>query len=346
MLRNLIHAALCAAALLLSSPPCGAAGVAGITELRIPAGVFADGLAVSADDAVYVSGVAGETGVYRALPGEAALTRYIAPPEGNEVSYNGLVLDAAQRHLYVCANRNDFLPGGSPDRIPQVRVYDRDSGALVRVYPFPDLGACDDLRFDAAGNLYITDSRGKDGAGRPLGVARILVLRAGAAAITEWVRSSALYGSIAAGFGNIQANGIEVIGDQLIVNSTGTFKTYRIRILRDGSPGPVSEIQTTRPLDTPDGMCLAGGRLLVAEVGIAYSGKGLRGKLVEATLAGPAGYPSTARIRILHTGDSISSCAASPRYYYFLESQFGKVYFPDRLAEGLTPSVIHRRPLD
>lgn len=333
------------AALILLPTTASAAGVADVPRLTLPVGVFADGLAVAADDTVYTSGVFGGAGVYRALPGETEMMRFIVPPEGEQVQYNGIALDSSQALLHVCVNRNVFT--SAPHRIPEVRVYERQTGVLVRSYPFPDSGTCDDIGFDRNGNLYITDSMGTNPAGVRLGTARILILRAGASSIQEWVKSPELYGEIALAFDNIQVNGIAIMGDQVFVNSTGTFRTHRIPIKPDGSAGPLSLVQVTRPLDTPDGMCVADGKLLITEVGIIFSDRGRKGKIVEAALSGPPGAISTARIKKpLATGDSISTCTASSKYFYFLESQFGKAYFPDRMAEGLKPSTIHRRSIE
>ena len=346
MFKTLILRSLVASAALILTPATGsAAGVADVPKLTLPAGVFADGLAVAADDTVYISGVFGGVGVYRALPGETEMRRFISPPEGEQVQYNGIALDSSQTLLHVCVNRNVFTT--APHRISEVRVYERQTGALVKSYPFPDFGTCDDISFDRNGNLYITDSMGTNPAGVRLGTARVLVLRAGASSIQEWVRSPELYGEIALAFDNVQVNGIAIMDDQVFVNSTGTFKTHRIPIKADGSAGPLSLVQVTRPLDTPDGMCVAAGKLLITEVGIIFSARGRNGKIVEAALSGPPGFASNAWIKKpLAIGDSISTCTASSKYFYFLESQFGKAYFPDRMAEGLKPSVIHRRSLE
>lgn len=341
ILRSLVASA----ALILMPTTASAAGAADVPRLTLPVGVFADGLAVAVDDTLYVSGVFGGVGVYRALPGESEMQRFITPAEGEQVQYNGIAFNKSQTLLHVCVNRNFFT--SAPHRLPEVRVYERKTGVLVKSYPFPDSGTCDDISFDQNGNLYITDSMGSTPDGVRLGTARVLVLRAGASSIQEWVKSPELYGEIALAFDNVQVNGIAVMDDQVYVNSTGTFKTYRIPIKADGSPGPISLVQVTRPLDTPDGMCVAAGKLLITEVGIIFSARGRDGKIVEAVLSGLPGSVSTARIKKpLAIGDSISTCTASSKYFYFLESQFGKAYFPDRMAEGLKPSIIHRRPLD
>ncbi|MDQ3341357.1 MAG: hypothetical protein M4D80_39890 [Myxococcota bacterium] len=112
---------------------------------------------------------------------------------------------------------------------------------------------CNDLAFDAAGALYVTDSFS----------GTVLRLAPGGAALEPWVENPALAPAMQGGFG---LDGLAVVGGAVFVNKFDTGGLFRIAIGAGGAAGPVQPITVTPALTAPDGMRALDDRtLLVAE---------------------------------------------------------------------------------
>ena len=80
------------------------------------------------------------------------------------------------------------------------------------------------------GTVYVTDTTG----------ARVLRLRKGAAALDVWRRDPMLLAT---------ADGVALLADgNVYVNSVGQGTLLRIAVKPDGSAGPITKLETSRPL--------------------------------------------------------------------------------------------------
>lgn len=148
--------------------------------------------------------------------------------------------------LWLCSIDTTF------QRPTEIRSFTLDGVALTT----HAIGAnrfCNDLAFDAAGMLYITDSFN----------GTVLRLAPGAAAPEPWLEDAALAPAMQGGFG---LDGIAVVSGAVFVNKFDTGGLYRIAIGAGGVAGPAQPIAVTPALTAPDGMrALDADTLLVAE---------------------------------------------------------------------------------
>ncbi len=249
----------CAVALLSMS----AASMAQNVEIRGPV-VIPENLTSSADGTLYIASY-GRGGIYRAAPGEATASLWIAP--GTAINRTmGLWADDARNRLWVCDSA--AKPGAADAaNAGAVKSLELSSGRLVASYGMAGGGACNDLTLAADGTLYITDMAG-----------RILRIGAGDDRMTSWKEDPLLEG----------ADGLALLADgRLYVNSFRSGKLLAIAINADGSAGAITEIATDRPLAQPDGMRQVGPqRMLTVEAG---------GNLTEITVSGDSAAIRTVR---------------------------------------------------
>jgi hypothetical protein len=164
----------------------------------------------------------------------------------------------------------------SPDEpVAEVVGFDLETGDEIARHPFPSeddeltrgSGFCNDLTFDADGNLYATDSFG-DSATNPTTAraSRILRVRAGELASDGpaeiWLEDAAFVVAADA-FG---LNGIDADGDDriFVVRSAGGV-IYEIPIESDGGPGTPVPLTTSAALDAGDGLKFQGDSILLVQ---------------------------------------------------------------------------------
>jgi hypothetical protein len=127
------------------------------------------------------------------------------------------------------------------------------AGVALKTYSIGPNRFCNDLAFDAAGALYITDSFS----------GTVLRLAPGGAAAEPWVEDAALAPAAQGGFG---LDGLAVVAGAVFVNKFDTGGLFRIAIGAGAAAGPVQPITVTPALTAPDGMRALDDRtLLVAE---------------------------------------------------------------------------------
>jgi hypothetical protein len=244
---------------LAASPAAAASGSIAIDDKD----VFPESLtATSAGDLIIGSSAKG--GIYRARAGEAVAKLWIDPKVSGMAAVLGVFADEKSHTLYACSVAFG-APPDKADALSALRTFDLATGAAKGAYPMPG-GAkslCNDIAVAKDGTAYISETLG----------GRVLALKKGASALTEWVKDPRLAG----------VDGIAVGGDgALYVNAVTTGRMFRIAIAADGSAGAVGELQPSMTLDGPDGLRAIGGmRFLQAENGKA-------GRIALVTVSGDA----------------------------------------------------------
>ncbi|HEY8944024.1 MAG TPA: SMP-30/gluconolactonase/LRE family protein [Polyangiaceae bacterium] len=204
--------------------------------------------------------------IYRATANDAQAVPFITADDENQlISVIGLYADDATDTLWVCSS--DAGNGArAGEGVAAIKAFSLPSGEFVASYDWPAFsgatlpetatnginGFCNDLTMDAAGNLYATDSW----------YPRILRLPAGGDALEEWLVSDAFPQD------QWHLNGIDIdqTSDTLYVVENHPGALFSVVIQPDGSAGTVTEIETSRPLLSPDGLkVLSPGLLVTAE---------------------------------------------------------------------------------
>ena len=275
-----------------SSGVTGETGPADIDELDLPGATFyPESLGAAKDGTIFVGSLGGE-GVVRFAPGSDSAKTFVAA--GSVKSIAGVLADDTNGLLYACDNDLGVTPSNAT-----LRAFDLATGAPKASYPFPAPGFCNDLSFDASGNLFVTDSFGK-----------VLELSKGASSLVVWNADALLAPSTATGFG---ADGIAFDGvGSFYVNTYTDHRLMRIPVSGDGKSGPVSIVTVTPALAGPDGMrMLDANTLVVAE--------GLSGQLTKIVVSGTNATATTLANRL----DAPTSVILLGAHYWVTEGQLG-----------------------
>ena len=240
------------------------------TEVTInDTGVQAENLTSSRDGTVYFGSMAKGT-IYRVAPGAAQAEQWILASTSGLTRVLGVLADDKTNTLWVCQNPPG-TPGAPPSGQAALRSFDLKSGAAKGTYPFPaNSGICNDIAVSADGSAYASESfRG-----------RVHRLKPGATALEVWASDSAI----------AVIDGLAFLADgSLYVNNFMSGKLFRIPVKADGSAGAVVPIETSLPLNRPDGLRTAGPRTLIqAEQ---------QGRVAELTING-----DRAEVRVLKDG--------------------------------------------
>jgi sugar lactone lactonase YvrE len=250
-----------------TGPSGDAAAITGrgdIDTLALPGAAFyPESLNAGADGTLYASSVG--TGAIVRFAANAITPTVFVPSGGAVKNATGLLVDDATGLLWSCAV--DFAT--SPPSTLGLRTYKLSDGSLLKNYPFPGPGFCNDMAFDAAGNLYVTDSFGS-----------VLKLSKGAASLATWSADPLLAPSSPSGFG---ADGIVVDGATVYVNTFSDSRIVKIPVKADGSAGAAVDVTVTPAIHSPDGMRLAGSGTLVVVEGTTP------GKLTKIAVNGSTG---------------------------------------------------------
>lgn len=281
----------------------GVASAAPVSTFDLPGGFFPESAVASADGTVYVGSLPSGR-VVRQKKGEARPTQFLAAGTAGMIGTTGLVIDPAGTTLWACAVDPTFQTGSS------VKGFDLATAAPKVSAPLPAGAFCNDLAFDAKGNLYATDSFG----------AKIFKLAPGATTLTEWASNPAWN---ATGPGEFTLDGIVVDGANVYVGKFVKGELFRVELKADGTAGAVTPIAVTPALAGPDGMRLLGaGTIVVAE--------GFNGQVSVVKITG-----STASATALANGlAGPTGVAVDGDQVWVTEGQFGAL-FP--LADGGTP---------
>jgi sugar lactone lactonase YvrE len=216
--------------------------------------------------------------------------------------------------LWLCSIDTTF------QRSTEVRSFTLD-GVARTTHSLGPNRFCNDLAFDAAGALYVTDSFS----------GTVLRLAPGGTAPEPWIQDPALAPAMQGGFG---LDGLAVVAGAVFVNKFDTGGLFRIAIGADGgAAGPAQPITVTPALTAPDGMrALDDHTLLVAEG---------NGRLTKVTVNG-----ATATATPLATDlDQPTGVAVARGSAWVTEGQLGRLFAMPPQAPNL-PFATRRIDLD
>ena len=248
----------------------------GRTEVTInDTGVQAENLTSSQDGSVYFGSTAKGT-IYRAAPGAAQAEPWIQASASGLTNTLGVLADDKTNTLWVCQNSTGGRGGAPVAGQTALRSFDLKSGAAKGTYPFPtNGGVCNDMAIAADGTVYATESFGN----------RIHRLKPGATGLDVWITDPQL-GAI---------DGVALLADGAIyVNTFLSGKLFRIPVNGDGSAGTIVPIETSMPLNRPDGLRTVGPQTLIQAEG--------QGRVTELTIKG-----NRAEVRVLQEGLTAAS---------------------------------------
>ena len=246
------------------------------TEVRInDTGVQAENLTSSQDGTVYFGSTAKGT-IYRAVPAASQADPWIQAAAASLTNVLGLLADDKTNTLWVCQNNTGGRGGAPVVGQTALRSFDLKSGTAKGTYPFPSNGGvCNDMAVASDGTVYVTESFAN----------RVHRLRPGAAALDAWITDPQL-GAI---------DGIALLADGAVyVNTFMSGQLFRIPVNPDGSAGTLMRIETSVPLNRPDGLRTVGPQTLIqAEA---------QGRVTELTVKG-----NRAEVRVLQEGLTAAS---------------------------------------
>ena len=176
----------------------------------------------------------------------------LSPPGDPIRNAIGLRVDPERDVLWVCNSDVEFA---AP---PTVDALDLATGERIAEHPFADIGFCNDIALDEAGNVYVADSAGHQ-------VHRIAATDALSDTTTEsWLFDPAFVVEP----GEFGLNGIaHDPADALWVSNYQLGELYRIPIEADGAPGTLEIRALDGELPTPDGVLWHDDGLLVVSGG-------------------------------------------------------------------------------
>jgi hypothetical protein len=197
---------------------------------------------------VLILGSASTPFVYKVRSGSTAAEKFIdASAEGPGTFFFGMLADASSHILWTC--QLTPVPGATPVRHhTALRGFDLSTGAPKIRWNLPgDDSTCNDFSIGPDKALYITDTAN----------GRIYKLPAGASTAELYLEHRTLRG----------VDGITFLNGTLYVNNVIFNKLYRIPVDAAGKPGQPVDIWMDQPINGPDGMRAANGKLIVAENG-------------------------------------------------------------------------------
>ena len=197
---------------------------------------------------VLIVGSASSPFVYKVRPGSSTAEKFIdASAEGPGTFFFGMLADASSNTLWTC--QLTPVPDTKPmRRHTALRSFDLSTGVPKIRWDLPgENTTCNDFAIGPDKALYITDTAN----------ARIYKLPAGASTAELFLEHRALTG----------IDGITFLNGTLYVNNVFSNNLYRIPIDAAGKAGQPFDIWMDQPVNGPDGMRAANGKLIVAENG-------------------------------------------------------------------------------
>ncbi|MEM9490567.1 MAG: hypothetical protein AAGC55_15575 [Myxococcota bacterium] len=218
--------------------------------------LFPEGIAVADDGTFYVGSLA-EGSVIRLQAGETEPDVFVATGEPGTRDIGaavGMIVDEDMQVLWVC-DAGDMGMGLVPSVIVGFALAD---GSVAARHTLPDeIGLCNDLTLDGAGNLYASDSFNP----------RLIRVPAGLRMQDNSAEVWATRDDWAVAPGQFGLNGLDVVGSVLYAGHTQNRAVYSVPIeAGDGAAGEIAEITLDSRPDGIDGMKVAGdGSLLLVD---------------------------------------------------------------------------------
>jgi len=245
MRRARRYMAIVAPALLL------AAGPPAPTAIDLPGErAFPENITIAPDGTAYIGSLSG--GVLRVSLTNGKVEPWIKPGGYGTASTFGVLADPVNDLLWVCSN--DLFSAGvtiaGADEGSTVKGFDLATGVGKVSLKLPgEQTFCNDMAVAGDGTLYVTNTN----------PSHILRWRKGAAALEMWSADPA--------FATAQGGGLDGIAigadGNVYVNNFQSHIFARVAVNADGSAGKVTLLDTSRPLDTPDGLRAIGGMRFV-----------------------------------------------------------------------------------
>lgn len=214
---------------------------------------YPESMSAASDGTIYISSLA-SGGIARVKPGSAKAEPWIKPGAFETRSTFGVLVDEPSKTLWVCSNDVSSFGVPGPSSVPggHLKGFDLATGEGKLSAAFPGKATvCNDMVVAADGTLYVTNSAAP----------QILRLKPGAKELDIWVENDLLVPKNGTGL-----DGIALGSDgNLYVNTFGGGEFFRIDV-KDGVPGAVTKLATSRPLKFPDALRqLTGNTFLMAE---------------------------------------------------------------------------------
>ena len=257
--------------LTIAAAAFGVAHAADRAEIGFADGrIFPESITSTRNGTIY-SGSLGLDSVYRATPDSVRAETWIPAKSNGLQSVLGVFADEAAGTLWVCTSATGGRGGAPFVGETAVKAFNLADASFKASYAFPGNGFCNDFAVARDGTLYAADTSG----------GRILRLKKGANALDVWAANNPLLAT---------ADGLALLADgALYVNSFGQGTLARIAVNADGSAGAITKLDTSRPLQQPDGMRSVGPNTMLMIEGA--------GRLDEVTISG-----SRAEIKTLKDG--------------------------------------------
>jgi len=204
-------------------------------EIPIPdARAFPESLSSTADGTLFI-GSQGRGMVFRVSPGASAASPWIQPGTNGLQSVLGVLADERSETLWLCSNDLSRDDGKSA-----LKSFDLKTGIPKGTFDFPSgKSLCNDIVIAPDGTAYVSDTF----------TPRILKLKKGGSALEVWIQSEKFNYLDGLAFGSKNA---------LYINEYTSGRLLRVDMGPDGAAGSITEIQTSRKLEHPDGMRAVG----------------------------------------------------------------------------------------
>jgi len=231
--------------------------------------IFPESLTSTKNGDVYF-GSLGQDSVYRATSKESQAKTWIQPKSNGLATVLGVFADEKAGVLWVCTSTTGGRNGAPVAGETALKAFNLKDASFKASYPFPGNGLCNDIAVAKDGTVYATDTT----------QGRVLRLKKGASALDVWANDAKTLAT---------ADGIALLADgNVYVNSVGQSTLMRIDVMKDGSAGPITKLETSRPLMGPDGMRSVGSKTMLLVEG---------GRLDEVTING-----NKADVKVLKDG--------------------------------------------
>jgi sugar lactone lactonase YvrE len=278
---------------------------------------YPESISAASDGTLYASSLA-SGGIFRVKPGASAAEQWIKPGAFDSRSTFGVLVDEKAGMLLVCSNDISALgvPGPGEVKGSFVKGFDLKTGEGKLSVALPKAGSiCNDFAIAPDGSIFLTNSSSP----------QILRLKPGSSQIDVWLES-ADFNQPKEGAG---LDGIAFGSDgNLYVNTYANGEFFRVDV-KDGAPGKITKLKTSRPLKFADGLRPADGdlRFIMAEGGGSIDHVTIKGdeatiETIKDGLAGPTA--------IAHVGDSYWTTEGQLSHLF--DSKSGPPHLPFRLV--------------